>query len=302
MGQKPNAGKRGQARSVRQRHCQSWRPGCPHSPRPGSAALGRGMTVRVKAGQCPELPGPELAGACLGSGWGPSRHVRKVRERRRIGGGGALQTALPGNLSSGTEGSRGGWWAPSRSLFHALPGETLPSPDPSTGWAGTLTPGHLDELGDTEHAGGDETLLEVGGVWNREKRGLSGSVSFLDTLGYPDSGGWSGHPVRPRQPRGKMEAEAGPGFESQLGCHFVYDLGQVPSRASPLCSLICKTGATRPPRGGRDRNQLAGRAGLLSVSLTLHAILLRLIPPPPDREPCADGGVCVPRSRGVPSA
>lgn len=105
----------------------------------------------------------------------------------------------------------------------------LPSPDPGTGWAGTLTPGHLDELGDTEHAGGDEALLEVGRVWNREKMGLTGSVSFLDTLGYPDSGGWSGHPAHPLQPRGKTEAEAGPAFESRPGCRFACALGQVPS-------------------------------------------------------------------------
>lgn len=46
---------------------------------------------------------------------------------------------------------------------------TPPASGPSTGWAGTLTPGHLDELSDAEHTGGDEALLEVGGVWKREE-------------------------------------------------------------------------------------------------------------------------------------
>jgi hypothetical protein len=45
-----------------------------------------------------------------------------------------------------------------------------PSPEPMR----TLTPRHLDELGDTEHTRGDKALLEVGGVWNRERVGVSG--------------------------------------------------------------------------------------------------------------------------------
>lgn len=108
---------------------------------------------------------------------------------------------------------------PSQSPFSfssaSLLWESFPSPDSSTEWAGTLTPGHLDELGDTEHTRGDETLLEIRGVWNREKMGLTGSLSFLDTLGYPHSRDWSGHPVHPLQPCGKMEVQARPG--SDLG-------------------------------------------------------------------------------------
>ena len=60
---------------------------------------------------------------------------------------------------------------------------------------GTLTPGHLDELSDTEHTGGDEALLEVGGVWKRDRgRGSAGvwlnRVCYLTLtpLGCPDSG------------------------------------------------------------------------------------------------------------------
>ena len=45
------------------------------------------MMVRVNAGQCPELPALEFRWGCLGSGWVPSRYIRKVREQeaKRVG-------------------------------------------------------------------------------------------------------------------------------------------------------------------------------------------------------------------------
>lgn len=68
--------------------------------------------------------------------------------------------------------------------------EPRPSLGPSPGQVGTLTAGHLDELRDAEHTRGDEALLEVGRVWNKERMGVSGSVSLLDTmeLGPPGLG------------------------------------------------------------------------------------------------------------------
>lgn len=60
---------------------------------------------------------------------------------------------------------------------------------------GTLTPGHLDELSDTEYTRGDEALLEVSGVWKRDGgRGSAGvwlswvCSPTLTPLGCPDSG------------------------------------------------------------------------------------------------------------------
>lgn len=82
--------------------------------------------------------------------------------------------------------------------------EALPLPGPSPGRVGTLTPGHLDEFRYTEHTRGDKALLEVSCVWNRERTGVSRSVSFLDTLGLtrlcgagPSVGG---HPMHSLQP------------------------------------------------------------------------------------------------------
>lgn len=54
--------------------------------------------------------------------------------------------------------------------------EPRPTLGPGPGQVGTLTPGHLDELGDAEHTRGDKALLEVSRVWNEERMGVSGSV------------------------------------------------------------------------------------------------------------------------------
>lgn len=53
----------------------------------------------------------------------------------------------------------------------------------------------MDELSDTEHTGGDEALLEVGGVWKRDRGQGSAGVQLswvwsptFTPLGCPDSG------------------------------------------------------------------------------------------------------------------
>lgn len=80
--------------------------------------------------------------------------------------------------------------------------EPRPTLGPGPGQVGTLTPGHLDELGDAEHTRGDKALLEVSRVWNEERMGVSGSV------------------VPPRHPGAAQTRGVGP----SLGSDLVYTL------------------------------------------------------------------------------
>lgn len=139
------------------------------------------------------FPGEELVTLTLGSGRG-------------------LEAALPRKPGSVTEGGcrgqggvlgGGGYFLfpkPLPSPWDPFPPEAPPASGPSAGWAGTLTPGHLDELGDTEHAGGDEAFLEVSRVWNREKAG--GQRAAAESGPFPSSS--PHHRGRPGSPAGPL--------------------------------------------------------------------------------------------------
>lgn len=140
--------------------------------------------------------------------------------------------------------------APS-ALQHPSP-EQAPSLSGShPGCVGALTPGHLDELGDTEHSRGDEALLEVSCVCNRERMGISGSVSLSGHPGTAQTPGggpslarrlatcealrWQGYPAKP------IHSDGGPTALTPLNRMFLLLAAVSPSlgiQGFPRCSTL----------------------------------------------------------------
>lgn len=174
--------------------------------------------------------------------------------------------------------------------------ESLPSSHPRTGQAGTLTPGHLDELSDTEHTGGDKALLEVGGVCNREKTGVTGSVSFLDTMGYPDSGGLGVTLSTLCSPAARWRKRPDPGANLASAATGDMILGKSLLIPEPraLSSWKCHLGSWE------IRAYSPGGAGLPASRHLLCHQQCSLLSIPLQTGSSVRLGFCVPRSQGVP--